>query len=47
MELRDLYYFETIADPGNLGRAGDKLLTQMGDSDAEIQLLQAAGVVKG
>ncbi len=25
MDLRDLYYFETVADLGNLGRAGDKL----------------------
>jgi len=25
MDLRDLYYFETVADLGNLGRAGEKL----------------------
>ncbi len=40
MDLRDLYYFETIADLGNLGRAGDKLHRTQPALSKSIQRLE-------
>ncbi|MDG6403215.1 LysR family transcriptional regulator, partial [Pseudomonas quasicaspiana] len=40
MDLRDLYYFETIADLGNLGRAGEKLHRTQPALSKSIQRLE-------
>ncbi|MFC6337883.1 LysR family transcriptional regulator [Pseudomonas sp. CCM 7891] len=40
MDLRDLYYFETIAELGNLGRAGEKLHRTQPALSKSIQRLE-------
>lgn len=40
MDLRDLYYFETVADLGNLGRAGEKLHRTQPALSKSIQRLE-------